>query len=350
MGLSLNTTEQSGVPYRSAPDLAGLAQASAASSHVDCAIVIVTYNSSNDIVALLGSLAPASGTLTVRVVVVDNASTDGTLQIVRHTYPDAVCVAAGGNLGYSAGINIGRKFAGDWSALLVLNPDIVLEADSIATMMAALDDPQVGVVVPMLLDQNGMMRPSLRRDPTLTRAIGEGLLGDRLGSRPGWLSDIVRTKADYHVAHPVDWATGAVMLISASCDHAVGPWDERFFLYAEEVDYAFRVRASGFRVEYVPHARARHRGAGSGRSDALVALMAVNRIRYIEKRGYRRRAYRAVVILHELLRAKDSGHRAALYAVARRSSWPRLIASLRGPTQRSGVEPMIVNPPVSEAR
>jgi GT2 family glycosyltransferase len=342
-------TEQSGVPHRLAPDLAGSSADSGRASHVDCAIVIVTYNSANDIVSLLDSMASAAGTLTIRVVVVDNASTDGTLEIVQDKYPSAVCVAAGGNLGYAAGINVGRKFTGDCSALLVLNPDIVLEAGAIEIMMAALDDPQVGVAVPMLLDPDGRRLPSLRRDPTLARAIG-GLLGDRLGSRPGWLSDIVRSETDYHVGHPVDWATGAVMLISAACDRIVDSWDDRFFLYAEEVDYAFRVRTAGFRIEYVPQARARHRGAGSGRSDALVALMAVNRIRYIEKLGYRRRAYRAVIILHELLRATDAGHRAALYAVTRRSTWPQLIAALRGPGQRSGVGPTVVNPPVSEVR
>jgi hypothetical protein len=109
-------------------------------------------------------------------------------------------------------------------------------------------------------------------------------------------------------------------LISAPCDRAVGRWDERFFLYSEETDYGARARAAGFRVEYMPTARARHRGGGSGQSSALLALNAVNRVRYMEKRRRLPRAYRAAVILHELLRCGDSGHRTALRFVLRRSS------------------------------
>ena len=95
---------------------------------------------------------------------------------------------------------------------------------------------------------------------------------------------------------------------------------------------AVRARAAGFRVDYQPAARMRHLGAGSGESGALVALMAVNRIRYMEKHSHWSGAYRAAVILHELLRAKDPIHRPALRAVLRRSSWPAL---LHGPNSLS---------------
>jgi GT2 family glycosyltransferase len=298
---------------------------------VDCAVVVVTYNSAGDIVALLESLSAAAAGLTLRAVVVDNGSTDATIQLVCDR-PDVVCVETGANLGYAAGINVGRERAGEYSALLVLNPDLVLEAGAIREMFAALDEPAVGVAVPMLLDADGHRYRSLRREPTLARAIGDGLFGNRIARRPGWLSEMVRAEADYGYRHAVDWATGAAMLVSAACDRAVGPWDEQFFLYSEEVDYAGRARAAGFRVEYLPAARAQHRGAGSGQSDALVALLAVNRIRYMEKRGRRPGAYRAAVILHELLRSGDPGHRTALRAVLRRSRWPALPGGPRAPS------------------
>jgi GT2 family glycosyltransferase len=299
---------------------------------VDCAIVVVTYNSARDIVGLLESLPAAADGLTVRVVVVDNDSADGTLSLVR-SRRDVVCVEAGANLGYAAGINLGRKYAGDYSALLVLNPDLVVEPGAIREMFTALDDPAVGMVVPMLLDAAGRCSPSLRRDPTLTRAIGDALLGDHIGSRPGWLSEIVRSEAEYTYRHPVEWATGAAILISAACDRAVGPWDERFFLYSEEVDCAVRARAAGYRIDYLPAARARHRGGGSGQSAALTALIAVNRIRYMEKNGRRSRAYRAAVVLAELLRSGSPEHRTALRAVIDRSSWTALPGGDRiGPT------------------
>jgi GT2 family glycosyltransferase len=117
------------------------------------------------------------------------------------------------------------------------------------------------------------------------------------------------------------------MLVSAGCDAVVGDWDEdRFFLYSEETDFAARTRDAGLGIEYIPEARARHRGGGSGQSDALVALMAINRIRYYEKRHGRLSScvFRGVVALNELLRSRDRRHRCALNKVLRRSRWPSL--------------------------
>jgi GT2 family glycosyltransferase len=290
---------------------------------VDCAVVIVTYNSADDIDSLLDSLPAAADGLTMRIVVVDNGSTDATVRLV-HGHRDVLCVEAGANLGYAGGINLGRNNAGKYSSLLVLNPDIVLEPGALREMFAELGASAAGMTVPMLLDANGGRYLSLRREPTLARAIGDGLFGSHLGWRPGWLSEIVRRDQDYTYRHAIDWATGAVMLISADCDGAVGCWDERFFLYSEEVDYAARARAAGFRIYYLPNARARHRGGGSGRTDILTALMAVNRIRYMEKRGRWPRAYRAAVVFHELLRFGNRGHRLALSAVLQPSKWSAL--------------------------
>jgi GT2 family glycosyltransferase len=131
------------------------------------------------------------------------------------------------------------------------------------------------------------------------------------------------------------------MLISAACDRVVGAWDERFFLYMEEVDYAARVRAAGLRVEYVPQARTRHRGAGSGQSSALLALMAVNRVRYFEKDGRSARVLRVVVLLNQFLRMANPSHRAALWVVSRRSAWEPLISGLKA---RSGGTDAVSSP------
>jgi len=117
------------------------------------------------------------------------------------------------------------------------------------------------------------------------------------------------------------------MLVAADCDAAVGPWDEeRFFLYSEETDIAARVRAAGWTIDYVPAARASHRQGGSGQSPDLAALMAVNRVRYYEKRHGRApsAAFRSMAVLHELLRCADPVHRRALRFLLRRSSWARL--------------------------
>ena len=302
--------------------------------YVDCVVIIVTYNSTRDIAALLDSVLAAATGLTLRVIVVDNGSADDTVERVRD-HPAVICVETGANLGYAGGINVGRRHAGPCGALGILNPDLILEPGALYEMFTALDDPAVGMVVPMILDLEGHREPSLRREPTLASEAGDALFGNHFKRRPGWMSDVVRDEREYGYRHAVDWASGAAMLISAACDRAVGAWDERFFLYMEEVDYAARVRAAGLRVEYVPEARARHRKAGSGQSSMLLALMAVNRVRYFEKYGRPSRVLRALVLLNQFLRLAKPSHRAALLAVSRRSSWEPLIAGLKARSARA---------------
>jgi GT2 family glycosyltransferase len=285
--------------------------------------LIVTYNSAAYILDLLDSLPAAARGLTLRTVVVDNGSTDGTLALVRDR-PEVRCIESGANLGYAGGINLARRHAGPCGCVVVLNPDLVLAPGAIAELAAALRDPAVGVAVPMILDWDETLELTLRREPSLSRAIGDAVFGRHLPRRPGWLSEIVRDERAYRYPHTVDWAGGAAMTVSATCDAAVGRWDERFFLYSEEVDHASRVRAAGFRVEYVPTARIRHREGGSGSSSALIALQAVNRVRYVAKRGRGGRMFQAAVALHELLRASDPAHRFALRTVLRRSRWSAL--------------------------
>jgi GT2 family glycosyltransferase len=298
--------------------------------YVDCAAVIVTYNSARHIDALLDSLPAAAVDLTLRIIVVDNGSADDTVARVR-TRPGVICVETGANLGYSGGINVGRQYVGECGALAVLNPDLLLEEGSIHEMFTALvDNPAIGVVVPMLLDFAGRLDLSLRREPTLLSEIGDALFGHHFRNRPGGMSETARQECEYGYRHAVDWAGGAAMLISSACDRVVGTWDERFFLYMEEVDYAARVRAAGFQVMYVPEARARHVGAGSGRTPALVALMAVNRIRYFEKYDRPTRILRAVVLFNSLVRLADPSHRAVVRVVSRRSTWEPMIVKLRG--------------------
>ena len=294
--------------------------------HVDCTAIVVCYNSAQHIERLLDSLPAATDGLRIRCIVVDNSSCDETMSIVR-ARNDVMAVEASQNLGYAGAINLGRTLIGPSSSLLILNPDLVLEPMSIVRLYQALDQPGVGVAVPMMLNVDGSLYMSLRREPSPPRALGEALFGARLPGRPGWLSETIRDRAAYQQPRDVAWAGGAALLISAACNDAVGDWDNsRFFLYSEETDYAFRVRRSGYRVRYVPEASVRHEGAGAGRSPELDALMAINRVRYYEKYHSRPTTslFRATVILHHLLRIANPNQRVALRALVRRSRWTDL--------------------------
>ena len=280
---------------------------------------------------MLDSVPAAAGGLQTRCVLVDNASDDDTVAIAR-TYPTVTVIEAGGNLGYSGAINVGRAHAGQCAALLIVNPDLVLEPSAIERLFEAIAEPGVGIAVPKLLNSDGSLYLTMRREPSVSRALGDALFGARLAGRPGWLSETVRDTQTYELEQDVDWSSGAMMLISTECDRTVGRWDEdRFFLYSEETDYAARARSSGYRVRYVPSAGVLHEEGGSGRSPSLAALLAVNRIRYYEK--YHRPpstwAFRLAVALQHLLRSLRPSERVALLAVLRRSDWRQLPGGIR---------------------
>lgn len=291
--------------------------------HVDCVVITVTYNSADSLEAMLDSLRLASGSLTTRCLVVDNASADGTVALAARREHLTV-ISSSRNLGYSGAINLGRTHAGPCSSVLVVNPDVTLEPGAIERLYEAATQPEVGMAVPMLLDANGDAYLTVRRDPSIAGALGDVLFGARLAGRPAWLSEPVRDLSTYGQSRDVAWASGAAILITATCDASVGDWDNsRFFLYAEETDYAIRARRAGYRVRYVADARARHDEGGSGRNAALFALQSVNRVRCYEKyHGPLATAlFRGTLAFGHLLRGFRSSERGALRAVLRRSEW-----------------------------
>ncbi|NQX28597.1 WecB/TagA/CpsF family glycosyltransferase [Microbacteriaceae bacterium VKM Ac-2854] len=310
----------------------------------EVAVLIVTHQNRDTVDRLIESLRVEAASVRLRVIVVDNDSSDGTLTVVRR-HEDVIAVASGGNRGYAGGINVARRLAGAGEAVLVLNPDLVVEPGAIGRMLDRLAESDAGVVVPLLRDGQGDVTPSLRWEPGRLNAIGDALFGAHFADRPAWLSEVDRAPESYRHAHPIEWATGAAVLVDAVVAARIGDWDERFFLYSEEVDFFRRARAIGAEIWFEPAAVVRHDGGGSGGPSALAELMAVNRVRYVRKhhRGVYAASYRAVVGFTELLRAPLPGaagaaHRRALGAVGDARRWPALpAASIRtAPTLLSG--------------
>ncbi|QEO16222.1 glycosyltransferase family 2 protein [Agromyces intestinalis] len=304
---------------------------------VDVAIVVVTYQSADDLDRLIASLRHEAGHQRLRVIVADNASSDATLHVARG-HSDLVVAETGGNLGYAGGINAAMASIGEADAILVLNPDLVVEPGAVAALRARLRESRAGIVVPKILDADGETYPSIRREPTLLRALGDAAFGSRFASRPGAFAEVVSDGGAYENAHPLDWATGAALLIDAGAARTIGPWDERFFLYSEETDFFRRARDLGYAVWFEPTAVVRHTQGGSGASVDLERLMAVNRIRYARKHHGRvaAAAYRGAVVLHELARAWMPAHRATLRTVASERTWADLPRASRPTRAGSG--------------
>lgn len=291
---------------------------------VDISILTVTYRNGAEVHKLVDSVRAASRGLKVRFVVTDNDSGDDTLRELRR-HRDLTVVESGGNLGYAGGLNVARRHAGRARAILVLNPDLVIDQHSLRRMLAALDAPGVVAVVPQFLQTCGAPERSLRREPTFARALGDAVLGSMLPQRPGWTSETVLSPARYEKSHPVDWEVGAALMVDAEVGAAIGDWDERFFLYSEEVDYFRRLRQHGT-VWYEADAHLWHAAGGSGRSQALFTLMLVNKVRYYELHHGRvpARLFGGVVAFHSVLRILDARHRAALPILVDRDRWREL--------------------------
>jgi N-acetylglucosaminyl-diphospho-decaprenol L-rhamnosyltransferase len=246
---------------------------------VDLAVVIVTYNSERVINSLLDSLPAACVGLDVDVVVVDNGSADHTRKVVEARSDCRLLRSS--NVGYAGGINAGVKFAAPASAVLILNPDVVMSPGSGSPLLARLAQPGVGIVVPRILNSDGTLHKSLRREPSLLRALGLG------GTTRPALAEYVTEQSAYDRAGPVDWALGAVMAVSRTCLDAVGGWDATYFLYSEETDFCLRARDLGWKTWYEPLATAVHIGGGSGRSEKTHVMQIVNRVRlYARRHGW----------------------------------------------------------------
>jgi GT2 family glycosyltransferase len=292
------------------------------------AVVTVTYNSAAVLPGLLRSLDDGLRGVSWHLTVADNASADDSVAIARRMVPGCRVAETGRNAGYAAAFNAALRGAEPYDAVLILNPDVRLRPGSVAMLMARLGGDgvdRVGIAVPRILDEEDRVAFSLRREPTIGRAIGEALLGQRAGRFPA-LGETIVDRDAYLRDGPVDWATGAVMLMSRACLEACGPWEERFFLYSEETEFALRARDHGFLTALVAGAEVAHIGGESRVSPALWSLLTVNRVRLYRMRHSRPATamFWSAVFLREASRAA-LGHprsRRALAALVRPARLP----------------------------
>ena len=286
-------------------------------SLLDVASVVVTFNSRSHVAQLLDSIPEAMGDLSYSVTVVDNGSTDATLDLLASR---ADCqVVRSTNDGYAAGLNRGVRASPAARAVLVLNPDVVLDPGCVPALLRVLDRSGVGVVAPRVREADGRLSPTLRRGPTMGRVGGLSFTGLKC------FAERIEDPAEYVHEHEVDWAVGAILLIDAQCFALLGGMDESYFLYSEETDFSLRAKDAGWATVYTPRAEAMHVGGGSGESASTHTMKMVNRVRlYRRRRGTSRAAvYYALIVLIEVRRAL-LGHG---------WSWTTIVALLR-PSKR----------------
>jgi GT2 family glycosyltransferase len=193
----------------------------------------------------------------IEIILVDNASTDGSVEMVRSEFPQMRLIVNEGNPGFAVANNQGISVARGRYVLL-LNPDTEVLGDALLKMVAFADkNPDVGVVGPQLLNADGSVQSSRRRFPTLATAFFESTWLQPCAPRRLLERYYVLDRADDEVLD-VDWVKGAALMARREAIDRVGLLDERFFMYSEELDWCRRFRDGGWRVVYLPTAQVVH--------------------------------------------------------------------------------------------
>jgi GT2 family glycosyltransferase len=235
-------------------------------ARLDLSVLIVTYNSARLIGPLLSRLREELAGVAAEVVVVDNASADGTAARIRREHPWVTLVASAANLGFAAGNNLAAKHAAG-RYLMLLNPDAIPAAGALARGIELMDQhPGVGLAGGELRGADGSRQPSARMFPMLRDELFtlSGLAARYPRSR--LFARLDRRWADPEAAAEVDWIPGAFVFIRAQDFATLSGFDERFFMYYEEVDLCRRLRAAGRRIQYWPELKAMHIGGESAKT------------------------------------------------------------------------------------
>jgi GT2 family glycosyltransferase len=241
-------------------------------------VVVVSYNSRDTLRACVEPLAALDG---VGVTVVDNRSSDGSLDSIAGLPVNAI--DSGRNGGFGFGCNVGLA-AGSAPLVLFVNPDARLSGPDLERMAAVLDaEPDVAVVGPRLLDEDGRLMPSQRRYQRVGSTWATALFLHRIVRRARWANEIIHAPEAYAAPVDAEWLSGACLLVRRSVLEALGGFDEGFFLYCEDMDLCARVRAAGHRVRYEPAATARHAGGASAPRTSLYAVLVRSRMRFARK-------------------------------------------------------------------
>jgi hypothetical protein len=270
---------------------------------LDISIIIVSWNTKAFVRQCLSRIQESCGELTNEIVVVDNASSDGTPEMVEQEFPEVILVPNQSNLGFAKANNVGmRRTTGKYVCLI--NSDVTLLPDCLQKMCAYMNrHPDVGMLGPRMLFPDGTPGPSCMRRPSLLIWFMEAL----------GLSAIFES-ARLHMenfncasAEEVDVLNGWFWMVRRSALGRVGLLGEQFFMYGEDIEWCHRFQENGWQIVYFPDAAAIHFVGGSAARSPIrfyVEMQRANLKYWKQYHGFPSQVmYVLIVILHQLLRA-----------------------------------------------
>lgn len=220
----------------------------------DLSIVLVTHNGVGRGASALASAQRATGAASTEWLVVDCGSTDGTPELIASRYNNVTLIRER-NLGFAGGANQALSRARGRYVLL-LNPDVEVVSGELSDLVAALDSrPEVAAASVVQTAPGGVLQPSIGRDPSVLRQLGEAL---RIRS----LSELDARTGRYRSERSADWLPGSFLVLRGDAIRDIGRLDERFFLYCEEKDWCYRARRAGWDVRHLPVMTVEHDSPG----------------------------------------------------------------------------------------
>lgn len=231
-------------------------------------VVTVTYSPGPHLERFLATLSHATDR-PVTVVLADNGSTDGEPEAAAARYPNVRLLCTGGNFGYGTAANRGvAQIAGGGEFVIVANPDVQWGPGSIDALLAAAQRwPTAGALGPLIRDPDGAVYPSARHQPSLIRGGMHAVVGPFWKNNP-WTAAYRQDRLEPS-ERPVGWLSGSCLLLRRSAYDQIGGFDERYFMYMEDVDLGDRLSAAGWLNVYVPAAEILHaKGHATGRDPA----------------------------------------------------------------------------------
>ena len=242
----------------------------------DLAVIVVSTNEAHWLRPALSTVFEHAGDIELDVVVADNASTDGTRDLVESEFPGARIVGCE-NHGF-AHANNRAWMTTDARYALFLNPDTEIVDGTFAELVAAMDErPDVGLAGVKQVTGDGELFPTIRRFPNALRALGEALGSERWPVQPRWAGERELDLSVYEHERLIDWTSGSFMLARREALLSVGILDERSFIYGEEPDLCLRMRRAGWEIRHFPWMTIVHHAGKAGINPRMEAQNAFAR-------------------------------------------------------------------------
>lgn len=233
------------------------------SESVTVSVVIVSWNAKAFLAQCLASLTERACAYPMEVIVVDNASSDGSAEMVEREFPQVRLIRSESNLGFARGNNRGiRESRGQYICLI--NSDVEVRPDCITRLVNYCEaHPEVGMVGPRIMGGDGKLQRSCRGFPTVWNMFCRALALDAIFPRCRWFGGYLLPYWDHNAERPVDILSGCFWTVRRTALESVGLLDESFFMYGEDMDWCKRFWAKGWPLVFVPDAEAVHYGGAS---------------------------------------------------------------------------------------